>query len=443
MIKTKKIYAFIQSAQLADALMREQIANWFALVRLSFTPTSYYLNQKEIHSYDIAEVRSLLEGSIDEVNFELILTDGQNESSIHVVQEAVLQRHLFTFDVFQGSRELLLSYIKTTMEQGGLFSYIRAYDEFLNHNVESVEKRYNFQKPEEIAELPKRKNHAKEIVIDCNQFAGYDVFYNGFCLTSCWRMYFSEYYERVLPLVIIKDAQQVEQIQTMEEGVVMVELYRDPFQWDHPANLSYQRLFRDQIGVDQLTWDNGVGILREPFIEYAFGHQLIQTIQYQNDRLQPTVKRKATHFITRNFDLVREIYQERRVRGLLNAQAYFPWIDQEGMRMMDYIVLKPQLTLDNGLDAYEFYIRSHLEADYTTEHFEEYTVCLQFYLPQEAMTDIPIDELKDRMSDVRFGLLHRSKKYTWVNLKKETHRLWVYFMNMERLAEHQSISGNK
>ena len=94
MIKTKKIYAFIQSAQLADALMREQIANWFALVRLSFTPTSYYLNQKEIHSYDIAEVRSLLEGSIDEVNFELILTDGQNESSIHVVQEAVLQRHL-------------------------------------------------------------------------------------------------------------------------------------------------------------------------------------------------------------------------------------------------------------------------------------------------------------------------------------------------------------
>ncbi len=43
------------------------------------------------------------------------------------------------------------------MEQGGLFSYIRAYDEFLNHNVESVEKRYNFQKPEEIAELPKRK----------------------------------------------------------------------------------------------------------------------------------------------------------------------------------------------------------------------------------------------------------------------------------------------
>ena len=48
------------------------------------------------------------------------------------------------------------------MEQGGLFSYIRAYDEFLNHNVESVEKRYNFQKPEEIAELPKRKNHAKK-----------------------------------------------------------------------------------------------------------------------------------------------------------------------------------------------------------------------------------------------------------------------------------------
>ena len=113
-------------------------------------------------------------------------------------------------------------------------------------------------------------------------------FINGFCLTSCWRMYFSEYYERVLPLVIIKDAQQVEQkkIQTMEEGVVMVELYRDPFQWDHPANLSYQRLFRDQIGVDQLTWDNGVGICENRLLNTRFGHQLIQTIQYQNDRLQ-------------------------------------------------------------------------------------------------------------------------------------------------------------
>lgn len=74
-------------------------------------------------------------------------------------------------------------------------------------------------------------------------------------------------------------------MQVRDQGVVMVELYRDPFQWDHELNLSYQRLFRDQTGIDQLTWDNGVGILREPYIEYAFGDHLIQTIQYQNDRL--------------------------------------------------------------------------------------------------------------------------------------------------------------
>ena len=66
--------------------------------------------------------------------------------------------------------------------------------------------------------------------------------------------------------------------------------------------------FRDQIGVDQLTWDNGVGF-REPFIEYAFGHQLIQTIQYQNDRLQPAVQTQSDPFYHWNFDLVREIYK--------------------------------------------------------------------------------------------------------------------------------------
>jgi hypothetical protein len=443
LIKTNKIYAFIQATQLTDEKMQEQISNWFALVRLSFTPTSYYLNQKDIRSYNIEEVRSLLERSVDEVNFELILTDGQNESSIHVVQEAVLQRHLFTFDVFQQARELLLSYMDTTMAQGGLFGYIRPYDEFLNHNVESIEKRKEFQSSEEIAELPKRKSHGEEIVVDCNQFAGYDVFYNGFCLTSCWRMYFSEYYERILPLVIIKDAQQVEQIKTLESGIVMVELYQDPYHWDYPTNLSYQRLFRDQVGIDQLTWDNGVGILREPLIEYAFGNQLIQTIQYQNNRLQPTVKRKATHFVTRNFDLVNEIYQERRVYGLLNAQAYFPWIDQSAMRMMDYIILKPQFTLDNGLEAYEFYIRNHLEVNYTREHFEEYTVCLQFYLPKEAMENLPIDALKDRMLDIHFGFLHRSKKSVWVNLKKDGHHLRIYFMNMELVAEQQPIPENR
>lgn len=220
----------------------------------------------------------------EEINTELIVTDGQNESSIHIIQEAVLQRHLFTKDVFSTQKTVILSYFDETMQRDGMFGYLRSYDEYLMHNVERIEKRQNFQSIAEINALPKRKNFEQEIGIDCNQFAGYDVFYNGYTLTSCWRMYFSVFYARIIPQVIITDAQQVEQVQVRDQGIVMVELYRDPFQWDHELNLSYQRLFRDQTGIDQLTWDNGVGILREPYIEYAFGDQLIQTIQYQNDR---------------------------------------------------------------------------------------------------------------------------------------------------------------
>ncbi|MGF2140902.1 hypothetical protein [Enterococcus innesii] len=443
MIKTEKIYGFLQSTQMEAAQLRLLIENWFALVRLSYQPTEYYYNQQAKKPYDLDEVSQLLHSAPEKINTELIVTDGQNESSIHIIQEAVLQRHLFTKDVFSTQKPLILSYFDETMQRDGLFGYLRSYDEYLMHNVEGIEKRQNFQSIAEINALPKRKNFEQEIVIDCNQFSGYDVFYNGYTLTSCWRMYFSAFYAHIIPQVIITDAQQVEQVQVRDQGGVMVELYRDPFQWDHELNLSYQRLFRDQTGIDQLTWDNGVGILREPYIEYAFGDHLIQTIQYQNDRLQPTTKRSATHFVTRSFDLVNEEYQERRVKGYLNAQAYFPWVDQERLRMMDYIVLKPELTIDDGVEAYSFYIRSHLEIEYSEDRFKDYTACLQFYLPETALKHLPLDALKAAMPDVHFGYLHRTRKYTWVNLKKDGKKLRVYFMNTQKLVEQQLFTNQE
>ncbi len=440
MIKTEKMYGLIQSAPLDEAVLQQHIDNWLVLVRLCYQPVEFYIDQQLKQSYDFDTVKELLQKGKHQASFELIVTDGENESSIHIIEDAVLQRHLLTKRVFDSFRGVIQDYFDTTMSNNGLFAYLRAYDEFLAHNVENIEKRQQFQSQNEIALLPKRKNMNQAVVIDCNQFAGYDVFYTGYTLTSCWRMYFSAYYEQIMPSIIIKDTQQVEKITTLAHDVVMVELYREPDQWDLEVNLTYQRLFRDQTGIDQLAWDNGVGVLREPFIEYAFGPQIIQTIQYQNDQLQPTTKRRATHFVTRSFDLVQQNYQEKRVKGYLNAQAYFPWIDRERLRMMDYVVLQPELTLDDGIAAYVFYIRNHLDISFSADAFKDYAVCLQFYLAPEALDTLPIDALKEAIPDIRFGYVHRNSKYTRVTLKKDGKKLQVYFMSVQKLAQQQFMA---
>ncbi len=47
MIKTEKIYGFLQSTQMEASQLRLLIENWFTLVRLSYQPTEYYYNQQE------------------------------------------------------------------------------------------------------------------------------------------------------------------------------------------------------------------------------------------------------------------------------------------------------------------------------------------------------------------------------------------------------------
>ncbi|RHK04943.1 hypothetical protein DW084_15120, partial [Enterococcus casseliflavus] len=66
-----------------------------------------------------------------------------------------------------------------------------------------------------------------------------------------------------------------------------------------------------------------------------------------------------------------------------------------------------------------------------------------FYLPETALKHLPLDALKATMPDVHFGYLHRTRKYTWVNLKKEGKKLRVYFMNTQKLVEQQFITNQE
>jgi hypothetical protein len=39
--------------------------------------------------------------------------------------------------------------------------------------------------------------------------------------------------------------------------------------------------------------------------------------------------------------------------------------------------------------------------------------------------------------------LHRTRKYTWVNLKKNGKKLRVYFMNTQKLVEQQLFTNQE
>lgn len=58
----------------------------------------------------------------------------------------------------------------------GVFAYMRAYSEFIYHNTKQISQRLLFEKKDEIEHLPKMKQQNGEVVVDCNQFPGYDLF---------------------------------------------------------------------------------------------------------------------------------------------------------------------------------------------------------------------------------------------------------------------------
>lgn len=114
------------------------------------------------------------------------------------------------------------------------------------------------------------------------------------------------------------------------------------------------------------------------------------------------------HFCNKSYDIQQGDYKERRVRGTLNAQAYFPWVDENRSRMMCYKVIDPTVALDNGIEAYCYYIREYLEVEVTDEKYQEYLLSLRIYVPSESLSELPLKEIKHRLSDVTFKRIKKS-----------------------------------
>lgn len=432
MEKTEKIYMVVARADFSLEELKKDVFDWLSFLRIVTIPESYRFGDEKAQPFNLQTITHQIQQLTEEENLWIKVNSQGGEFQLHISKLKLHERTILDGTIFLDNQTMIEDYCDTRMIKNGIYGYLRPLDEYLYNNVELIEKR-TFETDSEIAMLPKRYNDKKTVIVDCNQLAGYDIYFKGLCLTSCWKMYYSSLYCQIIPKPIFLEVQQVQSVEEMDNQVIKVTLFQNPFNWDLPINQKYQRLFRDQMGYDQLAWNNGMGVLRPPYIEYAFVEDVTQTVQYQNSYYQPVEKKDATYFVTRSYDKLHQKYVVNRTKGILNAQAYFPWIDEKSRKMMNYRVVDPKMAIDDGLSAYEFYIRQFLEIDVFDQKYDEFVSVLRFYLPKEAIKQIPLDALWDKLFDVNISNLKQKEASTRFDLKKAKNHLRVVFLDSSYL----------
>ena len=437
MEKNQKLYSVSQLYDLKQADIQSKINDWLIMSRLLLEPDMMLINGKE-QAFDLRLLQQVIADFGMKEDFWLQLKNAEEETTIHVLGDTLFEKCIINKKNFYYWENVYLDYLKSRLIEHGFFAYIRSYEEYLYHNTSELSKRRSFETADETNALPMMKGLNGDIVVDCNVFPGYDVFYKGVCLTACWWLFLGEPYKKLFARQLLLDIQQVERVAELGSGVFF-ELHKDPFQWQEEANLKFQQLFRDQLGISQLSYTNGVGLLKQPYIEFAFEDTVIQTVQYQNDQFQPTEKSDASYFVTRTYNFLTNQYRVNRMKGGLNALAYFPWIDDESERMMNYHILYPELTLDKGLAAFEYYIRDSIEFEIQDMRYKEYTAVLQLFIPKKAFLDFPLEELKLALKDMTIHQVSRKNDSLTFSLEKEAKHLIVSFIDQKKVSAKNQL----
>ena len=411
MEKNQKIYSVSQLYDLKQADIQSKINDWLVMSRLLLEPDKMLINGKE-QLFDQNQLKRVISSFGMKEDFWLQLKNSEEETTLHLLSDTLFEKYIIKEKNFYYWERVYLDYLKNRLIDHGFFAYIRSYDEYLYHNTSDLSERRSFETAKETNVLPKMKGLNGDIVVDCNVFPGYDVFYKGVCLTACWWLFLGAPYKKLFAKQLLLEIQQVERVAELGSGVFF-ELYKDPFQWQEKANLKFQQLFRDQLGISQLSYTNGVGLLKQPYIEFAFEDTVIQTVQYQNEQFQPTEKSEASYFVTRTYNFLTNQYRVNRMKGGLNALAYFPWIDDESERMMNYHILYPELTLDKGLAAFEYY--------------------------KKAFLDFPLEELKSALKDMTIHQVSRKNDSLTFSLEKEAKHLIVSFIDQKKVSAKNQL----
>jgi hypothetical protein len=440
MKKTEEILIVEQYTGFQLNELHAAILDWLALTRILTTPTLFQLNKKEKETFILETLVEQIKEVKENEDFWWLLEAPDAKFQIHIKNKSMFCSSFLTKKIFEKYEILIKDYLVPRLEKHGIFGFLRSFDEYQFNNISNLKLR-TFDTLKEQQALPKIYDVDRNVAIDCNQLAGFDLYFEGLCFTSCWQMYFSKYYYRYIPKAVFEAVQQVYQITPYQNGLLGITLFKNPWHWDADVNLKYQRIFRDQIGFDQLAWENGVGLLREPYIEFAFEKSRVHTVSYLDNYGQPAPKRKSSIFITRMYDFTKGLYAEHRLKGKLNAQAFFPWIDESSKKMMNYCILNPEYALDMGVTAFEFYIREFLELELENDlNYQRYLPTLRFYIPHVEMFKAPLKILNQKMIDVEFKEIKSKAKYPTFDLKKGKNYLRIIFMDYSKFMKSRKFS---
>lgn len=99
--------------------------------------------------------------------------------------------------------------------------------------------------------------------------------------------------------------------------------------------------------------------------------------------------------------------------------------------------------LDSGLKAFEFYIKQYIEVFNQQMINSEYQGVLRFYLPGEALSNLPLEQLKERHHMKKLSELTGAKEKISLLLPLTQKGLIIEFLKIEELADSKGAKAQQ
>ncbi|MFR8906139.1 MAG: hypothetical protein ACLVHG_02155, partial [Enterococcus faecium] len=79
--------------------------------------------------------------------------------------------------------------------------------------------------------------------------------------------------------------------------------------------------------------------------------------------------------------------------------------------------------------------REYLEVEVTDEKYQDYLLSLRICVPSEALPDLPLKEIKHRLSDIAFKRIKKKRRSVQFDVKKGEKHLRVQFLDYRELEQ--------
>lgn len=98
--------------------------------------------------------------------------------------------------------------------------------------------------------------------------------------------------------------------------------------------------------------------------------------------------------------------------------------------------------LDKGIDAYSYYINEYLNVEAPDEMYQDYLTSLRIYLPTKFLADFPIEEIRDRLSEIQFKRIRKRRGRLSFDAVQGKKRLRVVLLDQAELSGNLLMQKN-